>query len=121
VDTSPAVPQIDFLALRADGLAGEAVVRDHRPIQDQVGQPVVDRAVKGLVEIGCLGCEHVPDFPDVAVGRRARQAEARAEALDIGLVTEPREPEDRLNVARQRPGVRASAAGLALGAQQLGR
>ncbi|MET9243034.1 hypothetical protein [Nonomuraea sp. NPDC003709] len=77
--------------------------------------------IQGGLQVGCLLCQDIDDFVEVAVGARSGQAEAASEVGDVAAVAEPHQPEDGLPPGGLLASALAGAALAALVAQELGK
>ena len=102
----------------AHGLLAQAVGGEELAVQDDVTHAVVLGLLQGLVQVWCLGGEHVDDLVEIAVPGGPGDAVVTGQRGDVAAVAEPPQREHCLVEAGQRPAVAASAPGAAFGVQQ---
>jgi hypothetical protein len=93
------VPQVDDLALGAEGRLAAAVGLDDGSVQDHVRQPVLVRPLQRLVQVRGLFGEHVDDLVPVAVSRGAGYAVVAGQRVAGCAVAEPAHAQHRLQEA----------------------
>ena len=97
------VPQVDGLALGADGFLPAPVGGDDFAVQDHMGQAVVVGPFQRLTQIGGQVRQDGDELLQVAVGGGPRDAMVTGERVGAGAVAEPPQPQYRLAKATQRP------------------
>src|SRR5487761_710714 len=116
----PRVPQIDHLALAAEGFLAAPVGVHYLAVQDHVRRALGQRPLECLGQSRRPGREHLDDLVQVPVGRGLRQPEPGAQPRDVPLVPEPGQAEQRLPVTAQLAGALPGADLAAAGGQQPG-
>src|SRR6185312_3043248 len=100
----PRIPQVDGLALTAEGLLPAPVRVHDLAVQDQVRRALSQRPLQLLLQPWRAGRQDLDHLIEVPVRGGLRQPEAGAQPPDIALVPEPRQREQRLLIAAQPAG-----------------
>ena len=113
------VPQVDDLALDADGRLFAPVTRDDLAVQDYVREPLIPGPFQRLAQFWGLAGEHRDHLIDIAIGGGPGDAVVTGQRIGGGAVAEPAQPQHRLAKTAQRPAPFRGAAAVAFGEQQL--
>ena len=114
------IPGVDFVALHAGDLLGDAVGGEQLAVEDHEGDALLPGSFQGLVQVRGLRGENLGALVDVAVRGGAGDAVVVAELLDPGAVAEPAQDQDRLLTSGQGPAAGRGAPQAAFGDQQAG-
>src|SRR5260370_35931126 len=104
------VPQVDDLALDADGGLLAPVAGDDLPVQDAVREPLVPGPLQRLAQVRGLLRQRDDDLIEVAVGGGPRDAVVPGQRVGSGAVAEPPQAQRRLPEAAQCPAAARCAA-----------
>jgi len=114
----PRIPQVDDLALEADGRLFAPVAGDDLPVQDHVREPLVPGPLQRLAQVGGLPGQHGDDLIEVAVGGGPGDAMVAGQRVRGSAVAVPPHAQHGLPKAAQRPAAARRAASSPLVCQQ---
>ena len=80
------VPQVDELAVDADGLLPAPVRRNYLAVQDHMRKALLPGPFQSLVQVRCLGGEYGDDLVQVPVGSGPGDAMIAGQRIGAGTV-----------------------------------